>query len=163
MLAEANPSRPSLAVRFGVIDAPDTVHRVGASSLGVMARPAAVEDAGLLRERLGVWQSDWDLVVLDAVPLLESGMGGLVAAAAADATVLVVRAGHVAAMQLRAARERLGRVDANLLGVVMNDRDDPSLLSELERETHRLGRFMPGLAKALRKRLARAPLLALRV
>jgi len=46
---------------------------------------------------------------------------------------------------------------------VMNDRDNPSLLTELERESYRLARWLPNTMAALRARLRRATLLSVRV
>ena len=48
------------------------------------------------------------------------------------------------------------------LGTVMNDRDNPSLLTELERETYRLAPVMPRVMAALRGCFRRMPVLTMR-
>ena len=57
----------------------------------------------------------------------------------------------------------VSRLHARLLGVVMNDRDNPSLLAELDRETYRLARRLPRLMAWLRARLHHATLLTVRI
>lgn len=139
--------------------------------LGLLMRPSAAavaawRDAARLGAQLASWQRDWDHVVLDTAPVLSPdprAVPALSAAAAAEATVLLVLAGRTAAARVREARERLDQAGARLLGSVLNDRDNPSLLAEMEREVGRLARFAPGLARALRARLQGSALLALRV
>jgi Mrp family chromosome partitioning ATPase len=139
--------------------------------LGLLLRPSAASvaawrDAARLEAQLGAWREEWQHVVFDTGPLLSRDPGGVPAlsvAAAAEATVLLVLAGRTAAARVREARERLAQAGARLVGTVLNDRDNPSLLAEMEREVGRLARLAPGLARGLRQRLQRSPLLALRV
>ncbi len=139
--------------------------------LGLLLRPSAAtvsnwRDAARLGAQLAGWGRDWDHVVLDTAPVLSPdprAVPALSAAAAAEATVLLVLAGRTAAARVREARERLDQAGARLLGSVLNDRDNPSLLAEMEREAGRLSRFAPGLGRALRAWLQRSALLAVRV
>jgi capsular exopolysaccharide synthesis family protein len=65
-----------------------------------------------------------DLVILDSAPLLESAQA-IEMARAADAVLLVVRANRSDPASLRAAIAHLDRVEANVLGVVLNDYQEP--------------------------------------
>ncbi len=105
-------------------------------------------------------------MVFDTAPLLsreEGALSGVTVAAAADATILVTLAGRTPASQIRAARDALNAAGARLIGTVLNDRDNPSLLSELERETYRVAPLLPRLMANLRGRMRRSALLGVRV
>jgi non-specific protein-tyrosine kinase len=60
-----------------------------------------------------------DVVILDSPPLLAVA-DGLVLAATVDAAILVVRSGHTRRTLAQRAKEQLDRVEARLLGVVVN-------------------------------------------
>ena len=107
-----------------------------------------------------------DLPVVDVpalraqVPALDEGLAffdgpggtqvpGPVAAAAAEATLLVVLAGRTAASSLREAQAALAAAGAKLEGVALNDRDHPTLAAELSRQAARLSRLAPGLHRRL--------------
>jgi protein-tyrosine kinase len=75
--------------------------------------------------------------------------------------VLVVLAGVTPTSALRAALDKLASADVNLLGTVLNDRKNPSLAEELERETKRFKRVLPGPAKWLIERIGKSTLLNL--
>lgn len=127
---------------------------------GAWGEPAAL--AALVRG----WAESWDFVVLDTAPLLSrepQPVPGPMAAAAADAALLVSMTGYNPANRVAESVSVLGRSGARLAGVVMNDLRDPPLLLELERKTRGLGRFFPRLADAVRGRLRRSPLLAIRI
>jgi hypothetical protein len=150
---------------------PGQVQRLGNHPLGELGAPdaaqlAAWREPARLREAIALWRQDWDLVVIDAAPVLARGaqaLPGLTAAAAAEATLLVVLAGRTAASALREARERLMAAGAALVGVAMNDRDNPSLAMELERQAARFARVLPGLAARLTRAVRGSALLGLRV
>jgi Mrp family chromosome partitioning ATPase len=138
--------------------------------LAVLAN-VAPEDASAWREPSALaaqatrWAADWGLVVFDTTPLLarnEESIPAKAIASAAQATILVVLAGRTPVPVIREARARLDGAGARLIGTVMNDRDNPSLLAELERESYRLERFLPRPMAALRSRLRRAALFSVR-
>lgn len=130
------------------------------------AATGAWRDPPRLAEQLEAWRGEWDLVLLDPPPLLAGEAAGVPAAAvaaAAEASILVVLAGRTAASTVAEAEKRLARAGARLLGTVLNDRDNPSLLAEMEREAGRLSRIAPGPVRWLKARLRRSSLLGLRV
>jgi len=148
----------------------DTVLPGEHAGIGVLARPSpdaanAWRDPARLAAQVAAWRAEWDHVVFDTAPILAKdapGVPPLSVAAAAEATILVVLAGRTAASDVRDAHQRLERAGARLVGTVLNDRDNPSLLAEMEREAGRLERIAPGLVRRIRGGLRRSSLLGQR-
>lgn len=171
LLVDLNLARPAVARTLGLRPRPGEIVRLDALGFAVLA-DIGIAGAEGWRERvpfvarLEAWRAEWSLVVLDTAPLLSGdadAVPGSMAAAAADATVLVTLAGRTPASRVREAREKLAAAGANLIGAVLNDRDNPSLLSELDRETWRFGRMFPRQMAALRARLHQMPVLTARI
>ncbi|RYJ01661.1 MAG: hypothetical protein EON47_10045 [Acetobacteraceae bacterium] len=145
--------------------------RLGHGGLGLLAEPgaAAIEawrDPARLREAVAGWLRDWDTVVIDTAPLVAGtaqGVPGLAAAAAAEASLLVILAGRTPTSAVREASQALRKAGARLLGTVMNDRDNPSLRAELERQALRLARLAPAMAAGLARRIRGSALLGMRI
>lgn len=149
--------------------APDTVLAGEHDGIGVLAAPSpaaasAWRDPARLAAQVAAWLADWDRVVFDTAALLSPGEGvpAQSVAAAAEATLLVVLAGRTPASDVREATQQLERARARLIGSVLNDRDNPSLLAEMEREAGRLERVAPGLVRRIRGGLRRSSLLGQR-
>jgi Mrp family chromosome partitioning ATPase len=144
--------------------------RLGNGPLGAWtpdaARVAEWREPARLRETLEAALADWDMVILDAPALLDRAprpLPGLTAAAAAEATLLVVLAGRTPASALREARTALDAAGARLAGVVMNDQHHPTLAQELERQAQRFARLAPRLTARLTRMVRGSTLLTLRV
>lgn len=171
LLIDLDIRRPSVNRVLGLRPKPGEIVRldaIGVAALGDIG-PAALEslrERTQLSERLRTWRSKFSVVVLLAAPLLSNdsdAIPGTVAAAAADACVLVTLAGRTSGNRIREAREKLTSAGANLIGSILNDRDNPSLLAELDRETYRIGRLFPRSMAGLRARLHRSPILNARL
>lgn len=170
LLVELNRDRPALAARLGAA-VPGVIARIDDDRLGLLAEPTqamldAWRDPARLAEAIEGWHNKYETVVLDAAPLLArgaQGLPGLTVAAAAEACLLVVLAGVTPGSAVREAREALGKSGARLLGSVLNDRDNPSLLTELEREAGRIGRIAPGFSARVIAALRRSNLLGMRI
>jgi Mrp family chromosome partitioning ATPase len=171
LLVDLNLARPGIAHSLGLRPQPGEIIHLDAIGLAVLpdiGLPGAEgwREANQLRARLDAWKSEWGLVVLDTAPLLSADsdiIPGTVAADAACATILVTLAGRTPANRVREAREKLAAVGARVIGAVLNDRENPSLLAELDRETGRLARFLPRQMANLRARLHRIPALKARI
>ncbi|WP_431268827.1 hypothetical protein [Dankookia sp. P2] len=172
LLAEIFADKPMLANRCGMHLPPGEPVRIGAEGLSALSvpanGPANWQQRDFFAWRMAAWQRDYDLVVLDLAPVLASpapgeGMGSLSVAANAACTLMVVLAGKTKAEAVKKAQDRLGRAGANLLGIVLNDRENPSLKEELEREVSRIAGFLPGLARRLRSRVRRLPVLGVEI
>ena len=171
LLVDLNLSRPGLARSFNAFGRQDEIVTLPDASIGVLGdisheNVSVWREPAVLAAQVRQWAAEWDLVIFDATPvlsLLAGSVPGTAVAAAAEATVLVALAGVTPIPVIRDAWNRLEGAGAHLLGTVLNDRDNPSLLAELERETFRLSRWLPGAMAALRRRLQRATLLSVRV
>ncbi len=171
LLAELSPRQPALAARLGQQLEPGVPLRIGADGFGAVSVPADAggnwKEPSYLAWKLAEWRRDWSMVVLDAPPLLaaaqSNGPGGLAVASRAATTVLVVLAGRTRAEKVRQAQAKLLRAGGHLSGVVLNDRENPSLRAEMERELGRLARWAPRLVDKVRNRLRRSAVLGMRV
>jgi protein-tyrosine kinase len=115
----------------------------------------------LLQERL----AEYDAIVIDTSAICSVNSGNVppeILAAACDSCVLVMLAGVTKQAPARLAVDRLTAAGAKIAGVVLNDRDNPTLADEMCREINRMKRWMPKLADRLcrwvrRKDLLRQP------
>ncbi len=170
LLVDLNLARPGVAGLFGVRPSPDEIIDLPALGVAVLASVSQASserwrEPGKLAGQIAEWSAQYGLIVMDTAPVLSTDYENLpatAAAAAAEATVLAVLSGRTPLSAIRVAREKLDAAGARLIGSVMNDRDNPSLLTELERETYRLAPFLPRAMAALRNRLHRATMLAVR-
>ncbi len=137
---------------------------VPGSGLSISAAPpggfVAVEqrDSSLIEEALVTWLVKYDYVVGDAPCLCRPSRNGLptnLLASAFNAVVLVLLSGATSANSAQSAVRRLQDSRAQILGVVMNDRDMPPLKDELTRQAKKLPQF----SRALRRLIQRLPIL----
>lgn len=170
LLVDLNLGRPGAARLFGLRPQEDEIVELPALGVSVLSRISgrnadAWREPGRLAGQIAEWGERYSFVVLDSAAVLNSDFEHLpatAAAAAADAAILAVLAGRTPVPAIRNSRERLEKAGATLIGTVMNDRDNPSLLTELERETYRLAPMMPRAMAALRGWLHKSSLLTVR-
>lgn len=171
LLVDLDLTRPSVARSLGLRPAADEIvplEAMGISVLGLTSATAAGEwrERSKLTRQLAAWRQEYNVVVLDTAPLLTGDadeITGATAASAADACVMVTLAGRTPSSRIREARDMLNAAGANLIGTILNDRDNPSLRAELDRQTYRLNRLLPQTMGKLRRKIARSPLLSARV
>lgn len=160
-LAAASPALLPLAGPVPEIEGVRRLHEPTDAEMDAWREPA------MLRLALSEVTHRHGIVVIDCPPILDRGatrrVPPLAAAAAADGALLVVLAGRTAATRLREVRERLDQAGVKLIGAALNDRDNPALLAEMEREAGRFSRLLPGLAERIKGRLRRSALLSLRI
>lgn len=84
--------------------------------------PAEVVSSAIMRERLGAWHDAYDLVILDAPPVLAATDAALLSTQA-EAVIVVVRAGQTKDFELDYAVEQLRTVGAPVIGTVLNGFD----------------------------------------
>lgn len=171
LLVDLNLGRPAVSRLMGLTPRPGEIVRLEALGMAVLGDPGVDGAEGwreqaMIGARLAAWRQQYSMVVFDTAPLLsrdEGALSGVTVAAAADATILVTLAGRTPASRIRQARDMLNAAGVRLIGTVLNDRDNPSLRSEMERETYRLAPLLPRLMAGLRGRLRRSALLNVRV
>jgi len=88
----------------------------------VPPNPAELLASHRMAEMMRQWSEQYDRVIIDTAPILAVS-DSLAPAARADSVLLVVRAGVTRKKALLRTREMLRRVNAHLLGAVVNDID----------------------------------------
>ena len=137
-LVECDLRRPLIASRLGLDDGVgttsvligkvqlrDALQPYGDTGLQVLAcgpippNPSELLQSNAMEKLLGDLRDDFDVVILDAPPLLPVTDAALLAAQA-DGAIIVVRHGKTTRDQLSHAIERVEAVDAKAVGVVIN-------------------------------------------
>ena len=93
------------------------------SSGPIPANPAELLSSKRMAELLFALQADFDMILVDSTPVLPVTDATLLAAWV-EATLLVARANVTTERQLADAMEQLQRVEANVVGTVLNDMED---------------------------------------
>ena len=111
----------------------------------------------LLLESIKKWLVEFDCVVFDTSALTslnQSNIPAEIICEVCEGALLVVEAGTTPANLIQESVEKLKVKKVNLIGSIINDKNNPSLLTELQRETYRLNRVFPGIMAKFRKKLA---------
>lgn len=141
-------------------------------ALTLLPGPGAGPIPPILRERSALaglveqWKTRFAAVVVDLPPLDGGpafGADPVSAAQALDGVVLSVMVRRTREAALIGAVEALAAAGVRTLGVVANDRENPTLASEIAREARRLRRFMPSLALRIERLALSSPLLSRRL
>lgn len=110
-----------------------------------------------LSQQLEVWMKDYQRIVIDTSPLLQQNRGNIPAnlvASACDKTILSVLAGTTTKQDLKKALDMLSLKPISMLGTVLNQREQPTLSHELQREINRLtwlpARWVNGLKNLIK-------------
>jgi capsular exopolysaccharide synthesis family protein len=113
------------SVLVGKVTADEATQRHEPSGLEFLAsgpvppNPAELLQSKAMQELLVQLRSKYEVVIIDAPPLLPVTDAALLAREA-DGAIMVVRHGRTTREQVRISVERLAHVDATLVGVVMN-------------------------------------------
>ena len=138
LLIEGDLRRPKAAERLGLdgaigvtsvlvgtVAVEDAIQTHDPTGLRVLAsgpippNPAELLQSNAMADLLGKLRNDYDVVIIDAPPLLPVTDAALIAAKS-DGAILAVRHGKVTRDQVRHAVERLAHVDADLVGTVLS-------------------------------------------
>ncbi len=174
LLVDMNIYRPHFSSRFQL---PSVAWQPGASPLPVPQRidhniavitapvmpGISFREPATLRGMIEQWQQEYDAVIIDTSPLNALNYANIPAenvCASADACILLVMANQTREEHLLQAREKLLRMKANLVGVVVNDYHNPSLADEMIREVDRLTHRLPRLNAYIKQRIATIGLLS---
>lgn len=141
------------SVFLGDVDVGDALRQVpGEHSLFVLpsgpvpTNPAEMLSSKRMAELLFALHGDFDMILVDSTPVLPVADATLVAAWV-EATLLVARAEVTTEQQLVDAVEQLRRVEANVVGTVLNDAADDMgygyYYGHNGRESRRRGRAAP--------------------
>lgn len=129
-------------------------------NLSILPAPTAADlsfrEPAALRHLMTQLLEEHDVVVIDTAPLNAMNYANIPAeniCASADACIMLVMANHTREEQLLQAREKLMRLRANLVGIVVNDYHNPSLADEITREVNRLTQRFPRLNAFIRRQV----------
>ena len=178
LLVELNLYRPALDALIGLDRAdwsPDdaesvdaAITRFGADGMAALPAPAvdtvatSFREVDILSSFVDRLSATYDFIVIDAGPIGVRNARNIppLSVCRAVGTVLFsVMSRHTSETDASAAVDLVRGEGARILGAVINDRDNPSLGEELEREANRLRRLMPGVSAWLHRLIRRAPLL----
>ena len=118
-------------------------------------------ESHILLESIKQWLVDFDCIIFDTSALTslnQSNIPAEIVCEACEGALLVVEAGTTPASSIQEGIEKLKINKVNLIGSILNDRNNPSLLTELLRETYRFNQLFPLIMSKLRKRLASSTL-----
>ncbi len=119
---------------------------------------------GVLEQCIAEWQQTFDTIIFDTSPINRINASNIPperVAAACDGSLLIVLAGSTTAAMVSTAVNKLNAADAQLLGCIYNDRDNPPLKNELLRETHRLEPRFSSIAHRLKHWIQQSHLLSM--
>jgi len=125
-----------------------------------------IRQPGVLEQCIETWLTQYDTVIIDTSPINRINAQNIPperVAAACDGAILVVLAGQTSEAAISNAVTKLENANAQLLGSVFNDRDNPTLKEELLREVQRLDPRFSWLSRPLKRALHKIRLLALEV
>ncbi len=108
-----------------------------------------------LRRSLAEEFPSYEAIIVDipSVPSADpAGLNGAAAAAACDGVLLICVSCEVSREQLNESLDAMANVEANLVGVVLNDIRNPTLGAEFAREARRMRRYLPRLSGWLERK-----------
>ena len=120
----------------------------------------------LILESIKQWLVEFDCIIFDTSALTSQNQSNIPAeiiCQVCEGALLVIEAGTTPANLIKESVEKLKLKNVNLIGSIINDINNPSLLTELQRETYRLNRLFPKVMVKLRKKLASLVLLNISV
>lgn len=121
---------------------------------------------GALEAYVEKWHKDYDLIIFDTSPMARLNANNIPperVASASDGTILVVMSGQTTEAQASESVKKLHDAGGHLLGCVMNDKNNPSLKTEILREVGRLSKRFPKITQRLRKSIFGSHLLSLEI
>ena len=97
------------------------------------------------KTKLGAYIADqlrhFDVLIIDAAPSCDmpaKAVPGMIAAGASEATVVVAPGGRATANELGHTMKALTTVGATVIGLIVNNRDNPDPRQEIRRTTNRI-------------------------
>jgi Mrp family chromosome partitioning ATPase len=123
-----------------------------------------LKQAGVLEQCIKQWREEFDTVIIDTSPLNRLNANNIPAervASACDGTILTVLAGETDSDMLSTALEKLNNHQANLIGCIFNDRDNPRLKDELIRQANRIEKRWHWLGQYIKQKVSNFKLLSL--
>lgn len=172
LLVEMNTFNPALSekLRLSMTSQPIKNEIIAIEDKGYSLLPAPnnirdvlqYRESNLLLESIKQWLVNFDCIIFDTSALTslnQSNIPAEIICEVCEGAILVIEAGVTPASLIQESIEKLKLKKVNLIGSVLNDKSNPSLLTELKRETYRLNRLFPKVMAKLRKKLTSIVLL----
>lgn len=178
LLVDMNMFRPSLNQRFDLERVSWQAQATSFSKAVIQITPgldvltaseapaSGFRQINIIQAMLEQWLSHYDAVIIDTSPLNAINRHNIPAellCACVQGTLLVVKTAITRQEELKEAVSRLQAFKVSIFGVVMNDIAFPTLQSEMQRETRRLEKYFPRLARKCSAWLNKRHLLNIRV
>ena len=133
---------------------------------GDRASLLALKEPAVLEKFLKHCERQYQQIFIDVSPACAENQGNLSPSTmitSCDAAILVVGTGKSTQPQLTKVMAQLSQLDARLIGVVMNDQQNPLLRNELLRELDRISRIFPAITAWARRKILKSQLLSIKV
>ncbi|KGJ86552.1 tyrosine-protein kinase family protein [Colwellia psychrerythraea] len=176
LLVEMNTFNPALSEKLrSIMTEPPTKNSIipiESKGYSFLPAPTKIQDilqyreSNLLLASIKQWLVNFDCIIFDTSALTslnQSNIPAEIICEVCEGALLVIEAGTTPANLIQESVEKLKLNKVNLIGSIINDKCNPSLLTELQRETYRLNRLLPNLMVKLRKKLASLVLLNISV
>jgi succinoglycan biosynthesis transport protein ExoP len=131
-ILDTSESPGLMDVLAGTTPLGEAIRSTGLAGVDFLARgarhgdPSALASGTAMKELLAQLGEEYDVLVVDAPPVLAAGSAPVLPAIA-DGVLMLVRAGRTDRDALQEALRALNTVGASLLGVVLNDPEDLSI------------------------------------
>jgi Mrp family chromosome partitioning ATPase len=176
LLVEMNTFNPALSekLRLSMTDKLINNEIIAIEDKGYSFLPAPQDisevlryrEANLLLKAISGWLMEFDCIIFDTSALTslnQSNIPAEIICGVCEGSLLVIEAGKTPSNLIHEGIEKLKLKKVNLIGSILNDKTNPSLLTELQRETFRFNKFFPVLMDKIRKRLANSVLMNISV
>ena len=170
LVVELNTFNPALSekIRDKLNQKSTTIIPMQEQGFNLLPAPQTIKDimrfkeTSILLEGIQNWLIDYDCLIFDTSALQSLNQSNIppeIVCEVCEGALLIIQAGKTSTNAIEEAIKKLSHKKVNLIGSVINDKQNPTLLSEIIRETHRFDRLLPKAMTKFRKTLASIELL----
>jgi Mrp family chromosome partitioning ATPase len=170
LVVEVNTFNPTLSKKLRELPNKNPTDIIAIKEEGYSLLPAPqsfqeimrYKETHVLLEAINDWLGSYDCIIFDTSPLQSLNQNNIpseIVCEACEGTILIIESGKTPANIIEESIVKLKTRKVNLIGSVLNDKNNPTLLSELLRETKRLNGILPKTMVRLRKLLSSLVLL----
>ncbi len=138
------------------------IFNIDGKSISVIPAPQNMHDVMLYREvdvlknSIKKWLENYDCIIFDTSAFNSKNQRNIPAEIICEVCsgfLLVVETGVTPSSLINESIEKLNTRKTNLIGTILNDKNNPTLLFSIQNSTHRLDSFLPNLMRFVRKKL----------
>jgi Mrp family chromosome partitioning ATPase len=174
LVVELNTFNPALSekLRDQLAEKPSKIIAMKDQGYSLLPAPRTLQDimrfkeTSILITAIKDWLNDYDCLLFDTSSLQSLNQSNIppeIVCEVCEGTLLIIEAGTTPANFIEEAIKKLKNKKVNLIGSVINDKHNPTLLSELIRETHRFDQILPKAMSKVRNTIASLVLLNISV